>query len=154
MFIGTRTKFTATDLDTPEAHHSCWESMCTLYNDSVNNQHNGALAGFGVNQDEPIIQIHLDVDEFKAVVEYIVPHYRKARNNKIVSGKHSSFQDFIDGKAWLLQFHNTLLEVGDTALQDCAYSTLLKVVYITSGPNKAGVNTVLQKLKPPSPNLS
>jgi len=49
-----------------------------------------------------------------------------------------------------LFFHNKLLDVGDTALQDCAYSTFWEVVNLT----KACVNTVLQKLKSPSPSTN
>ena len=65
------------------------------------------------------------VDEFQEVVKFILSHFKTARNRKNTSGQHMPFDGFVEGKSWLLYFHNAIESVGDKALGTVLMQSLM-----------------------------
>ena len=82
------------------------------------------MVGYGVEDDAAIDFDQLDPLEFKECLDFIMVHYREARNNKNKSGTHQPFVDYTSGKPYLLYLHLQSTEIRDKAISDCIYSTL------------------------------
>ena len=81
-------------------------------------------------------------------------HYKEAMNNKVVSGQHKCFSDFVHGKHWLLYLNIRVQNLGDKGLNDCFYVELNGDVKITGStvgsrkpsPSSSERNTKKQRL--------
>jgi len=116
------------DSRNPKPH--AWDLMHNLYcsdNDHLlilSSSAAQALLGFSVSPDICRAYDQLDLEQFKAVVNYMVKLYPHSRNKKTVSGEHDHFGVYVGGCEYLLYFYECLKETGDTALMNCAYAEL------------------------------
>ena len=126
-YITTRKQFERNDLDGKLPHAEAWESMADLYEDDffvdidTISDPRKELVGYGVDKSIAKEYDVLNVADFKSVTEYIMAHYKEAMNNKVVSGQHKCFSDFVHGKHWLLCLNTRLQDLGDKGLNDCCY---------------------------------
>ena len=144
FYISTRKQFQKDDLDGKLAHNKAWEELASLYqteNDDIDNIHdpNKELVGFAIDADIAKSYDTLGKEDMKAIVDYIIAHYKEAMNMKVVSGQHLPFSNFVHGKHWLLYLHNRLDSLGDKALIECCYVELDDDVKIV------GTQTILKE---------
>ena len=116
-------------LDSGDKNMSLYEGMADLYKDMTDYNmidvvDQSQMIGFGVDDDAAIDFNQLNPLEFKECLDFILAHYREARNNKNKSGNHQPFADYTSGKPYLLYLHLWSTEIGDKAFSDCVYSTL------------------------------
>ena len=130
---------------------------------NIDNAEIGKLSGptlVGHNIDTAIAEKYdkLNAEEFKEVVMFIMSHYKTARNRKNTSGQHEhDFGKFVEGKSWLLYFHNVIESIGDRALCDCAYAELDDDVKIVSDKTVVDFTPKVVRStsrRSPSPTLS
>ena len=86
----------------------------------------------------------MDEKEFCEVVEYMNYHYDRTRKKKNESGQHSSWEDFTNGKGWLVFYNDKLAELGDKDLNNAAYAELPAEVFVSSDTP----STLTQRLSP------
>ena len=108
---------------------SLYEGMADLYKDMIDYNmidviDQSQMNGFGVDDDAAIDFDQLNRLEFKECLEFILAHYREARNNKNKSGNNQPFADYTSRKPYLLYLHLQSTEIGHKAFSDCVYSTL------------------------------
>jgi hypothetical protein len=126
------------DSDSRNPKPLAWESMHHLYDSDdeellvLSSSPAQSLLGFSVPANICADYDHLDLPEFKAVINFIVAIYRECRNKKSVSGEHQQFGAYVGGRAYILYFYECLQETGDTALMNCAYAELNDNVKRTS----------------------
>ena len=132
----TRKAYTKNDLDSRKPHQSVWKELQVLYHDLEDVKKiadpSRSLLGFNVSKDIAEFFDDLDVDNVRAATEYLLAHYKDARNNKVKSGQHLHFSSFCARKPWLQYFHYRLCELGNTNLMSCAYVELGKETKVTS----------------------
>ena len=97
-------------MDGKLAHNKAWEELASLYqteNDDIDNIHdpNKELVGFAIDTDIAKSYDTVGKEDMKAIVDYIIAHYKQAMNMKVVSGQHLPFSNFVHGKHWLLYLH-------------------------------------------------
>ena len=158
LFCLTRKQHSRQDVDSKKAHQSSWDGMHGIYSDSGNEDigklSGPALVGHKVDTNIASEYDELNVDEFQEVVLFILSHFKSARNRKNTSGQHKPFNNFIDGKSWILYFHNVIESVGDKALGDCTYAELDNDVKVTSDKVHATENTLRRRRSPSPPSTS
>ena len=138
MFIRTRQNFGRNQLDNGTfPYFDIWNGLHKLYETADRygriGKANDCLVGVAIDDKAPSNDIdNLSVTQFKRTVEYVMAHYKRARNNKNKSGRHDHFAKFVHGKWWLLYLHNLLQQIGDSALSDCFYVMLPENVLLTS----------------------
>ena len=116
-------------LDSGDKNMSLYEGMVDLYKgmmeyNMVDVVDQSQMVGYGVEDDTAIDFDQLNPLEFKECLDFIMVHYREARNNKNKSGSHQPFADYTSGKPYLLYLHLRSTGIGDKAFLDCVYSTL------------------------------
>ena len=116
-------------LDSGDKNMSLYEGMTDLYKDMtefnmIDVVNESQMVGFRAEDDTAIDFDQLNPLEFKKCHDFILAHYREARNNKNKSGNHQKFADYTNGKIYLLYLHLWSTEIGDKAFSDCVYSTL------------------------------
>ena len=124
---------------------SLYEGMTDLYKDitdfnMIDVVDESQMIGFGVDDDAAIDFDQLNPLEFKECLDFILAHYREARNNKNKSGNHQQFADYTNGKPYLLYLHLRSTEIGDKAFSDCVYSTLPSETSFSSSTSSLGVD--------------
>ena len=129
MFLNTKRVMSRATLDSGDKNMSLYEGMTDLYKDitdfnMIDVVDESQMIGFGVEDDAAIDFDELNPLEFKECLDFILAHYREARNNKNKSGNHQQFADYTNGKPYLLYLHLRSTEIGDKAFSDCVYSTL------------------------------
>ena len=129
MFLNTKRVMSRATLDSGDKNMSLYEGMTDLYKDMtdfnmIDVVDESQMIGFGVDDDAAIDFDELNPLEFKECLDFILAHYREARNNKNKSGNHQPFADYTNGKPYLLYLHLRSTEIGDKAFSDCVYSTL------------------------------
>ena len=159
-YITTRKQFERNDLDGKLPHAEAWESMADIYQDELCvdidtvSDPRKEMVGYGVDELIPMKYDELNTGDFKCVVEYIMAHYKEVMNNKVVSGQHKQFSDFVHGKHWLHYLNIRLQDLGDKGLIDCCYVQLKddvkiagsKVVSRKSSPSPSEGNTKRQRM--------
>ena len=145
LFIRTRQNFTRKQLDTGTFPYAdVWTGIHVLYEDY---ERYGKLATAqncltGTDVDPNSACLDTDkttVIDLKQIVEYVMAHYKKARNNKNKSGHNKPFSNFVHKKWWLLYLHYLLEEIRNRALSDTFYTELPKNVLATSD-NPGGID--------------
>ena len=137
-FIATKDSHDQGDHDTRKAKAVHWESMTKHYHqekpslNKLSPAGSNALIGHSIPSNVCTDCDVLKPDEFQACVDYILAHYREARNNQTKSGNHRPFDSYVGGKKWLLYFHSVLEELGDRNVKSCAYPTLSEDITRTS----------------------
>ena len=128
LFLNTKRVMSCATSDSGDKNMSLYDGMADLYKDmtdynmiDVVNQ--SQMIDFGVDDDAAIDFDQLNPLEFKECLDFILAHYREARNNKNKSGNHQPFADYMSGKPYLLYPHLSSTEIGDEAFSDCVYST-------------------------------
>ena len=129
LFLNTKRVMSHATLDSGDKNMSLYEGMTDLYKDMtdfnmIDVVDESQMVGFGVEDDAAIDFDQLNPLEFKECLDFILAHYREARNNKNKSGNHQPFADYTNGKPYLLYLHLQSTEIGDKAFSDCVYSTL------------------------------
>ena len=142
LFLNTKQAMSRATLDSGDKNMSLYEGMADLYKDmmeynmiDVINQ--SQMVGFGVEDDAAIDFDQLNLLEFKECLEFILVHYREARNNKNKSGNHQPFADYTSRKPYLLYLHLQSTEIGDKAFSDCVYSTLPSETFFSSSTSSS-----------------
>ena len=95
-FLATSNDYDKEDIDSKKRHKDLWLNLHNTYNDDTNEDLNKLAQ---LTYDNPIFQQtlnrhlnspadfdQLEMEEFKAVLEYTLAQYKKAMNNKAVSG--------------------------------------------------------------------
>ena len=82
------------------------------------------MSGYALGSNDTMIHDKLEAEDSKVPIEYIMAHYKVAMNNRVVSGQHKPFSDFVLGKHWLHYLNIRLRVIGDAALNDCCYFEL------------------------------
>ena len=129
LFLNTKRVMSCATLDSGDKNMSLYEGMADLYKDMtdfnmIDVVDDSPVIGFGVDDDAAIDFNQLNPLEFKECLDFILAHYREARNNKNKSGHRQSFADYTSGKPYLLYLHLRSTEIGDKAFSDCVHSTL------------------------------
>ena len=129
LFLNNKRVMSCATLDSGEKNMLLYEGMTDLYKDMtefnmIDVVDESQMVGFGVEDDAAIDFDELNPLEFKECLDFILAHYREARNNKNKSGNHQPFADYTNGKPYLLYLHLRSTEIGDKAFSDCVYSTL------------------------------
>ena len=129
LFLNTKRVMSCATLDSGDKNMSLYEGMADLYKDMtdynmIDVADQSQMIVFGVDDDSAIDFDQLNPLEFKECVDFILAHYREARNNKNKSGNHKPFADYTSRKPYLLYLHLWSTEIGDNAFSDCVYSTL------------------------------
>ena len=132
LFLLTKKQISRNNLDTKNNHGSVWEAIANLYHnqDGIGEVHDPKhkLQGFELCPNEAEFYDKLDgVPQVRGLADYLLAHYKDARNNKTKSGNHKEFCSFVQGKGWLLYFHNHLMELGDKALMNSSRQSLSSI---------------------------
>ena len=129
LFLHTKRVMSHATLDSGEKNMSLYKGILDLYKDI--SEYNmievvdpSQMVGYGVEDDTAIDFDKLNLSEFKECLDFIMAHYRVARNNKNKSGSHQPFADYTSRKLYLLYLHLCSTEIGDKAFSDCVYSAL------------------------------
>lgn len=162
LVFDTQNKLDRQELDSTKCKSTQWRSLSNFYNSDdeylnvVADTNNKYAEYNNFIPPDPSDYDKLDSSQFKALVDFINSHYRKARINKTQSGQHSHFENFINGRAWLLFYYDTLVEIGDKDLQSIAYSELDESVFQVSTSSTPLPNPIkqLNKRKPTSRSSS
>ena len=129
LFLTTKQVMSRAALDSGDKNMSLYEGMADLYKDMtdfnmIDVVDESQMIGFGVDDDAAIDFDQLNPLEFKECLDFILAHYREARNNKNKSSNHQPFADYTSRKPYLLYLHLRSTEIGDKAFSDCVYSTV------------------------------
>ena len=87
MFLNTKRVMSRATLDSGDKNMSLYEGMTDLYKDitdfnMIDVIDESQMIGFGVDDDAAMDFDQLNPLEFKECLDFILTHYREARNNK------------------------------------------------------------------------
>ena len=127
------------ELDSKNKTPACIENLYAFYIDSTNEDLKSAPRRYF----DPFFTEHslanpwkfddLDLQNFKATIDFVNAHYRQASNRRTTSGNHKEFCAYIEGKTWLLYYFNKLSEIGNTELKNCIDAKLDSDTILCSG---------------------
>ena len=128
-------------LDAKIGHKGAWTVLHEFYKNEENfdlglmaePKFASTYASWNVKNDTPSKFDKLDIDEFTATVEFVNHHYKLAKRSNEQSGNHDDFQNYVEGKHWLLFYFAKLLELGDTDLDNLVSPALNDEVFLSSG---------------------
>ena len=128
-------------LDAKIGHKGAWTVLHEFYKNEEKSdlglmaepKFASTYASWNVKNDTPSKFDKLDIDEFTATVEFVNHHYKLAKRSNEQSGNHDDFQNYVEGKHWLLFYFAKLLELGDTDLDNLVSPALNDEVFLSSG---------------------
>ena len=115
-----------------------FKTLCLSYNDNTNQyldtlgDPDGKYMAYANDDVSKTFDV-LNEQAMSDIISYLNFTYRTMRKRMKVSGTHTTpVEDFIQGKGWLLFYHDKLSENGNKGLMDCAYAQLPQDAFMTS----------------------